>query len=392
MPARTHRTDFSLLSSVEGQVQEGPRPEPGDLLHVPLDGHAARVECGQAVAADQTVAEHPSPDRGDAHAPVDGVVHELSCEHVSIRHQPDADLPAPPEPAQDLAGLDARELARALKGLGVDTRGLRPAAWLVVNAMNPEPRVSVHQQIALEFRESLDAGLDAARTLVRPEETALVVPSGSAMAFSKCMTVHQKPAHPNGLDPMAVKAATGRESPDDAACIGLLELYLMGRAMRTGRPVTETVATVGHVNYRVLVGTPLRTLLQTAGGTLRNGDRLIMGGPMCGRAAYSPEQGVPKDLRALSLVAEDAFPPVDDGPCLNCGECAMACPARIRPNAIASMAEFRLFDRVRDEHPLACMECGLCGYHCVARRPLLQYIRMAKQELLSLPRLPEEAA
>ena len=28
-----------------------------------------------------------------------------------------------------------------------------------------------------------------------------------------------------------------------------------------------------------------------------------------------------------------------------------------------------------------CLECGLCGYVCIARRPVLQYIRLAKHKL-----------
>ena len=27
------------------------------------------------------------------------------------------------------------------------------------------------------------------------------------------------------------------------------------------------------------------------------------------------------------------------------------------------------------------MECGLCGYYCIARRPMLQYMREAKEYL-----------
>ena len=38
----------------------------------------------------------------------------------------------------------------------------------------------------------------------------------------------------------------------------------------------------------------------------------------------------------------------------------------------------------------ACFECCLCGYYFVGRRPMLQYIRLAKEELSAME-LAEEA-
>ena len=72
---------------------------------------------------------------------------------------------------------------------------------------------------------------------------------------------------------------------------------------------------------------------------------------------------------------------MEDNPCINCGECALHCPARVLPGMISRAAEFSFFDRARGYGLDSCFECGICGYHCPGRRPLLQYIRLAKKEL-----------
>ena len=48
---------------------------------------------------------------------------------------------------------------------------------------------------------------------------------------------------------------------------------------------------------------------------------------------------------------------------------------------LSRYAEFARYDKCVKEHIDACMECGLCGYVCLARRPVLQYIRLAKHKL-----------
>ena len=39
-----------------------------------------------------------------------------------------------------------------------------------------------------------------------------------------------------------------------------------------------------------------------------------------------------------------------------------------------------------DVYKRQCLECGLCGYVCIARRPVLQYIRLAKRKLAEMER------
>ena len=93
-------------------------------------------------------------------------------------------------------------------------------------------------------------------------------------------------------------------------------------------------------------------------------------------------RGLDKHTTGVFVVEADSIPPLDgDSQCVNCGACALVCPARLAPDMLSRYAEFAKYDRCRAGHIEACMECGLCGYVCIARRPVLQYIRLAKHKL-----------
>jgi electron transport complex protein RnfC len=70
-----------------------------------------------------------------------------------------------------------------------------------------------------------------------------------------------------------------------------------------------------------------------------------------------------------------------DIPCVNCGECVRACPARIQVNMLIRLLENGLFEEAAREYDLlSCIECGLCSYVCIARIPIFQYIMLGKSE------------
>jgi electron transport complex protein RnfC len=208
----------------------------------------------------------------------------------------------------------------------------------------------------------------------------VAVPAGAENPLDGAETVVIQGAYPAGLDPLVARAATGREAPGNAVVVGLETVHHVGRIVETGLPVLETMVTVGETGRIVTLGTPVGALVDEQGETLHDGDRIVLGGVLRGRTAASPAQGVDRATTAVSLVRNPA-PVAVDAACVGCGECVRRCPARLDPAMITSYAEFGQYDKARAEHVHACFECGLCGYFCIARRPMLQYIRLAKTEL-----------
>ncbi len=103
---------------------------------------------------------------------------------------------------------------------------------------------------------------------------------------------------------------------------------------------------------------------------------------MRGESLDKLSRSITRGTPGVFVVEAGTIPPMEGhSPCINCGACVMTCPARLSPSILSRTAEFALHDRNIAEHITACLECGLCGYVCIARRPVLQYIRLSKHKL-----------
>ena len=370
---------FSLLAGETGPLVKGGRP---DRLSVPVPFHTPVLAVGDQVLAGTRIATADREGDGDLHAPLAGTIREITDYAITVEVSGDDRAEAVGD-APDGGG----RLRQWLRELGVDTRHLNRASSLIINAVPPEPGISIHEPLLRDYRKTVELGLDAVQRIVEPSKMHLVAAKGNrANAFANCSVQHVNPVHPNGLPPMVIKAVTGQEVlpgqlPENTVLVSVKELYLIGRVMETGRPLTETVMTIGGQNHLIPVGTPVGFLAEESGVTIQPGDRVILGGLMCGLPARDLAQGVGKKTFGLSILRSGQGLEPTDNFCLGCGECERHCPARIMPGMISRCAEFKQFKRAEHFHIHSCMECGICGYWCKAQRPLLQYIRLAKYEL-----------
>lgn len=348
-------------------------------VRVKLLCHEPAVAAGDPVQAGALVAVSVKPGVGHMHSSITGTVGEVAGDYINIIGEGGEQAEKPE--TRDIAAVRDRDLPATLQELGIDTNGMVKAELLIVNGVPPEAGITSYSHILQDFQSELIEGLNLAQRLMNPGKTILALAQGSTQKLNSVPVVHVPPIYPNGLPPMLIKAVTGKENPKDVAVLGMLELFHLGRVAATGLPVAETIVTVGNDNYRAPIGTPVQNILDTAGLNAAEGDRVVMGGPLHGCAAESLDQGLDKTTCALALIPKGSYPPVTDAPCISCGECVLNCPARIRPDLISRCAEFKFFQRAREYSLEACMECGLCGYVCPTRRPVLQYIRLAKHEL-----------
>ena len=363
------------MLKTDGPIQNIPVPEE---LHVPLDGHVPVIARGQKVAEGAEIAAHPALQKGILHTPAAGKVLQVADTHISIKTDGQtAQTPAidRPDIAQDENSL------QGLEKWGIDIGGLAGSEILIINGLNPEPGISVCDQLLRDHLDTVECGFLLLQKLMSPSETIFAVSQENKVCLTGTRIRHIDPFYPVSLAPLLVKNILGRENLQNVTVVGVLQLYAIGRVIESHQPVTETIMTIGRGNYRVKIGTPVRSILRHVEQPVNTGDRVILGGPYQGRAVYSLDQGVDKNTYGLFVVPTSAYPPVKDTNCLNCGECVRYCPARIMPNMIGRCVEFNLLEKTLRYGISACFECGLCGYYCPVRRPLLQYIRLAKKEL-----------
>ncbi len=203
--------------------------------------------------------------------------------------------------------------------------------------------------------------------------------------------------YPRGGEKQLTQAVLGREVPPPPGLpydVGVLvsnvgTAYVLAEAILTGLPLVERVVTVTGEgvakpsNFKALIGTPVSYLIEKAGGFSGTPGKVIMGGPMMGCAIKSLDVPIVKGTGGILVLTKEQAAQEPILPCIKCGKCIDACPLGLQPLWISAYAERGFMEEAESFRAMDCMECGCCAYICPAKRPLVQWIRMAKSEITS---------
>ncbi|MBU1568231.1 MAG: SLBB domain-containing protein, partial [Proteobacteria bacterium] len=152
------------------------------------------------------------------------------------------------------------------------------------------------------------------------------------------------------------------------------------------KPLYEKVITVAGkgigrpANLLVKVGTKLKDIVEYLGGLQPGLTKIVLGGPMMGFAVSSLEVPVTKTTSAVLFLTKDEIDTRPHSQCIRCGWCLDACPMGLEPKEIALHVEANLSEVTEPFGVFDCFECGSCAYVCPAKRPLVQFIRLAKMK------------
>ncbi|WP_443686285.1 electron transport complex subunit RsxC, partial [Phascolarctobacterium faecium] len=205
--------------------------------------------------------------------------------------------------------------------------------------------------------------------------------------------------YPQGSERHLIYAVTGRVVPERAlpSAVGVIvdnvaTAMQAALAVKDDLPCYERIVTVsGNAvhkpgNYRVRIGTLYSHLVEQGAQGLKNDPaRIISGGPMMGFSLHSLDFPVLKGTGGLLLFDHQSelakLPP--ENPCVRCGKCVDTCPMFLEPTQLFKAVKRRDWPAALAGHVGTCIECGSCAYNCPAHIPLVQYIRMGKQFILT---------
>ena len=274
---------FHLVYGVTQRFSYGPSPK---LVRLNREGFTLvpGLKRKTPVYPGMLLGEHPAPDKGDLFASIHGEISEITERSVFLAAtDPSKDAPEV-EPVDLLGqGLEGDELALAVKKMGVNTRSLgRRCKTLIINALNPDPGVTWAEPMLVSHVENLRTGMELHRRMARADNVILAVPKGSKVAYEGIPLAYVEPEYPNSVDQLVIKAVTGEENPEGVGIVGLHNIWSLGRVGRLGRPLIETVVTIGSYehsgNYIVRDGSTIGELLQFANIRLHGGARRAVAG------------------------------------------------------------------------------------------------------------------
>lgn len=371
------------------------RPSPPKRVRIPLvqnSGEEASpsVRDGQKVCVGEKIAETPHLK---THASLSGRVTLL---RDAIEIQGDSREEALPEIGQERKGwesLGPEELRQILIDSGVEIHTPGETSVILLNGCESEPYVtSAHSLMMSHPVEILRAGEILLRAFeaeklviaIQDDKEEIVELFKSKIFFHSWSgaRIEELPARYPQDDPGLLVPSLGL-SPRETVVADMSRAFAAYEAVVLQKPFYERIVTIAGEcvasprNFWLRIGTLVEDAVKYARGFLREPERLILGGPMRGRAVETAALPILKETSAVLGLPREVAKPESVEPCIRCGRCLESCPVSISPAMITLAAEKDLFELAEDYGAARCIECGNCSYVCPAKRPMLELIQYA---------------
>ena len=299
-----------------------------------------------------------------------------------------------------LAGMGGASFPAHVK---FNPKNLDEVDTLIVNGAECEPFITSDHRTMLEATQDI---IDGALTIMKymgMKQGFIGIEDNKQDAIAKLnkmlseqhvenlKTFPLQAKYPKGAERVLIYEVTGRRVdagmlPADAGVVvsNVSSVAFLGQYFRDGMPLIKRRVTVdGNAvanpkNVMALFGTSVKDLVAFCGGYKKPPKKIIMGGPMMGRATISDEVSIIKNNNAiLCFDAEQAYIP-EETACINCGRCHAACPFNLAPMKFADAYKHKDVEALQELQIMQCMNCGRCSFVCPARRPLAFMNTLAK--------------
>ncbi|RLB85753.1 MAG: electron transport complex subunit RsxC [Deltaproteobacteria bacterium] len=289
---------------------------------------------------------------------------------------------------------------------------------LIVNGAECEPYITCDHRVMVEYPLEIVEGVRILLTILGIDYCAIGVENNKPDAIEALKKAVARTRSKNGfridVKPLEVKypqgsadqimqSITGRVRPSGqrSSSIGIIvqNVYTTKSiydAVVLGKPFTERIITISgkgiarQANLLVKLGTSLDDIVEYLGGTTPDLSKVVIGGPMMGFAVSNLDIPITKIMPGVLFLTKNEVDTQPYGSCIRCGFCLEACPMGLEPNNIGIYveagkgAETEQFGFMDD-----CFECGSCAFVCPAKRPLVQFMRLARLRINEAKKIKE---
>lgn len=393
-------------------------------LIVPLKQHTGApavpvVEVGNRVVGNQLIAKGNGRASCPVHAPLAGEVTDVDLTKQTITIKVDQANQESHRTLRKYEELPERDaLLSLIEQAGIVGMGgaMFPAAdkirmslrypieTLIINGSECEPYLTVDDRLMQEQGEQLLGGIRFLKQITKAKQVYIGVednkPDALSVLDALCdlepdMDVVALPAlYPMGSAKQMIEAITGMQIPQGKRSteMGVLvqnvgTCIAIFNAIRFLSPLTHRVVTVSGgaieqpANLMVPIGTPISELIEQCGGLKEDAARMVLGGPMMGRAITNIHEPVTKGTSGLLLLTANELPKPHASACVRCGRCMDVCPMSLPPLDMVVELKNDNFASANKMGLDECLLCGSCSYVCPAAIPLTQYFDWGQQEL-----------
>ena len=282
---------------------------------------------------------------------------------------------------------------------------------LIINGVECEPYLTCDYRLMIENTKQILKGtriikkvLGAGNVIIAIEENKpkaieaikkfLQSADFSDLKDAKIKTLEA--VYPEGAEKTMIKNILNREVPSGGLPLDIGAMVqnvgtaaAVFEAVELGKPLYERVVTVSGscvkepANLKARIGTPIKELIKQCGGLVGEPAKIIIGGPMMGITQYTDDVPVIKGTTGILVLSKKEVLENDKwSACISCARCVEACPVWLVPSILSMAAEKNKFGVAQEYDVCDCIECGICGYVCPSKRPMVQLIKYAKENIL----------
>lgn len=429
--------------SCAGAIEVLPLP---DAVTIPLAQHigapaVAKVAKGDKVLVGQLIAEAGSFMSANIHAPISGTVTAVDMQPngqgvrqmmISIQREGDewAEGIDRTETLVKECALTPEEIIAKIKEAGIVGMGGatfpthvklsvppgKKAEALIINGVECEPYLTSDHRTMLEHGEELVVGVTILMKAIGVKNAFIGIENNKPDAIAHLKKIVKeydgievvplKVKYPQGGEKQLIAAVIGREVPPPPALpidVGAVvcnasTTYAVYQAVQKNKPLVERVVTITGKglatpkNLLTRMGTPVRTLIEAAGGLPEDEVKAINGGPMMGRAMIELASPVTKGCSGITILNGREAQRREASQCIKCAKCVSACPMGLEPYYLSKMTQKKNWETLEAQMITSCIECGCCQSTCPAYLPLLDWIRLGKQTVMGIIRQRAAAA
>ena len=300
--------------------------------------------------------------------------------------------------ASGLVGLGGAAFPMAAK---YSTQPWQHLDTFIVNGAECEPYITVDHAVMLAHAEDIIRGIRNIMKWLNIPKGIIGIEANKPDAikrfeelltgFSDISVYTLRQVYPQGAERVIIYECTGRHLlagmlPWDKGCIisNVTSVYKLQQFLDTGMPLTTKFLTVdGNIvahpqNVEVPIGTRICDLIEFCGGLTGEPKKILLGGPMMGRAIPRDDLAIIKNNNAILCFDETFATQRKETACINCGRCVAGCPMNLMPARLSKAFKDKDIDALRKYNVMSCMDCGCCAYSCPARKQLNFEIKQAK--------------